>query len=109
MRLINVKTMDMSSFEDCGAVCYAILSHTWGVEEVSLQDYRIYNLRIRPRGYHKILACCRQAERDGIEWAWIDTCCIDKTNSAELSEAINSMYKWYQSAAVCYAFLEDVS
>lgn len=59
-------------------------------------------------GYKKIVGCCEQASADGYEWVWIDTCCIDKRSSAELSEAINSMYRWYWQAAVCYAHLQDV-
>lgn len=59
-------------------------------------------------GFSKILNCCEQAKKDGIDWVWVDTCCIDKTSSSELSEAINSMFEWYQKSAVCYAFLEDV-
>jgi hypothetical protein len=59
-------------------------------------------------GYTKIQNCCRQALRDGYDHVWIDTCCIDKSSSAELSEAINSMYKWYARAKVCYAYLNDV-
>ena len=42
-----------------------------------------------------------------IRWA-VDTCCIDKSSSAELTESINSMYRWYQEAAICYAYLFDV-
>jgi hypothetical protein len=60
-------------------------------------------------GYAKIERCCAQARRDNWEWAWIDSCCIDKTSSAELSEAINSMYQWYKDAQVCYAYLGDVN
>jgi hypothetical protein len=59
-------------------------------------------------GYKKIEACCAQAARDGFEYVWLDTCCIDKRSSAELSEAINSMYRWCQDCTVCYAFLADV-
>ena len=59
-------------------------------------------------GYSKITGCCRQARLDGWEYAWVDSCCIDKSSSAELSEAINSMFKWYQDAQVCYAYLSDV-
>ena len=62
----------------------------------------------RKSGYKKLEACCAQAKRDGYEYVWIDTCCIDKSSSAELSEAINSMYRWYQDCAVCYAYLVDV-
>ncbi|KAL1600119.1 hypothetical protein SLS59_006193 [Nothophoma quercina] len=59
-------------------------------------------------GYDKIRHCCGQAKDDGYEWVWIDTCCIDKRSSAELSEAINSMYQWYWNAEICYAHLVDV-
>ena len=65
------------------------------------------NIRCR-LGYKKIVDACRQAKRDGYKWVWIDTCCIDKRSSAELSEAINSMYRWYANAKVCYAYLHDV-
>ncbi|KAF2995853.1 hypothetical protein E8E13_003325 [Curvularia kusanoi] len=60
-------------------------------------------------GFAKIVGCCDLARRDGYQWAWVDTCCIDKRSSSELSEAINSMYKWYWEAAICYAYLSDVS
>ena len=60
------------------------------------------------KGYKKIKACCALAASCSYEYVWIDTCCIDKTSSAELSEAINSMYRWYLNAAICYAYLVDV-
>lgn len=75
----------------------------------SLQYFQLKKIREGMRGFSKIKATCRQAQTDGLDCAWIDTCCIDKTSSAELGEAINSMFKWYRKAKVCYAFLEDVS
>ncbi|KAK6206477.1 hypothetical protein LQW54_007770 [Pestalotiopsis sp. IQ-011] len=63
----------------------------------------------RKAGYRKIELTCAQAKADGIKYAWVDTCCINKDSSAELSEAINSMYAWYSKASVCYAYIEDVS
>ncbi|PMD16890.1 hypothetical protein NA56DRAFT_730642, partial [Hyaloscypha hepaticicola] len=60
-------------------------------------------------GWSKVTGCCAQAALDGWEYVWIDSCCIDKTSSAELSEAINSMFRWYKKAEVCYAYLSDVS
>ncbi|KAH8624253.1 hypothetical protein IG631_20992 [Alternaria alternata] len=60
------------------------------------------------KGYIKIKRCCEQAKQDGYRWAWVDTCCIDKRSSAELSEAINSMYRYYWGAEKCYAYLTDV-
>lgn len=62
----------------------------------------------RKTGYQKIKGCCERAAEHDIEWVWVDTCCIDKSSSAELSEAINSMYRWYEGATVCYAYLADI-
>ncbi|KAH0428731.1 het domain-containing protein [Colletotrichum camelliae] len=86
---------------------YAILSHTWEDEEVTLQDWDS-PARDRMKGFQKIRMTCSLAARHGIKYAWVDTCCIDKTNRAELSEAINSMYRWYKGAKVCYAYLSDL-
>lgn len=87
---------------------YAILSHRWGSDEVTLKDLELGTARSRA-GYQKLEFCADRAARDGILYFWIDTCCIDKSNSTELSEAINSMFKWYQNATKCYVFLTDVS
>lgn len=108
MRLLNSKSLEMSEFYYTDIPPYAILSHTWGKEEITLQDMQRSDVQ-KKTGFSKIRSCCEQAKLDGIEWVWIDTCCIDKTSSAELSEAINSMYAWYEGSEVCYAFLEDVN
>jgi hypothetical protein len=60
-------------------------------------------------GWDKIRFCAQQAKHDGLDYFWVDTCCIDKSNNTELSRAINSMFQWYQNAAKCYAYLADVS
>ena len=60
-------------------------------------------------GYGKIQFCGEQARRDGLQYFWVDTCCIDKSNAVELQEAINSMFRWYQNAVQCYVYLSDVS
>ncbi|CAN9229026.1 unnamed protein product [Alternaria alternata] len=86
---------------------YVILSHTWGSEEITLQDI-LSNVAPSKKGFAKLIGCCKRAKDDGFTYCWIDTCCIDKTSSAELSEAINSMYQWYKGACICYAYLEDV-
>ena len=86
---------------------YAILSHTWGEEEVSYHQYSTPRARSMA-GCRKIEHSCALARRSQLPYLWIDTCCIDKSSSAELSEAINSMYRWYQDAAVCFVYLSDM-
>ncbi|KIM52910.1 hypothetical protein SCLCIDRAFT_140089, partial [Scleroderma citrinum Foug A] len=133
MRLINVKAFleresligkrkrvdhraKVLEFGDDKATEYAILSHRWVGQEVDYDEMvelakmdRKARDEIRQRdGYRKILQSCEQAQRNRYEWLWVDTCCIDKRSSAELSEAINSMYRWYENAKVCYAYLHDV-
>ncbi|KAI3540569.1 HET domain-containing protein [Colletotrichum filicis] len=106
MRLLNVETRRLQEF--FGEVPrYVILSHTWGNDEVTFQDLDRSD-HTKKRGYTKIDGICCLAARNGFKWVWVDTCCIDKTSSAELSEAINSMYKWYKDSSTCYAYLEDV-
>jgi hypothetical protein len=158
MRLLNIETLRMEEFFDETVASYAILSHRWGQEEVSLQewnrvqeiegkirtitthhafnaarhenDYYHESLREqyheleeekaavkRKTGYSKIVSCVEMARNQKIRrgeevhscsFVWIDTCCIDKTNNAELSEAINSMFRWYHNALVCLVYLTDV-
>jgi hypothetical protein len=90
---------------------YAILSHRWGKpeEELSFPDIANGLTLENGKGYEKVIGCCEQAIKDGYKYVWIDTCCIDKSSSAELSEAINSMYAWYTRSSICYAYLVDVS
>ncbi|KAL7656775.1 hypothetical protein ACMYSQ_005847 [Aspergillus niger] len=112
MRLLNTQLSDggafiIQDFSDYELPPYAILSHTWGKEEVTYQEINTASAKEKS-GYKKITQCCSVAMADGYKYVWIDTCCIDKTSSAELSEAINSMYFWYQKAEVCYAILADV-
>ncbi|CAD6445958.1 41b63c63-b057-49e5-92f2-0b6c0abeaaab [Sclerotinia trifoliorum] len=89
---------------------YAILSHTWGAdtEEVTFKDMTKGAGKTKA-GYNKIRLCGEQAERDGIRYFWVDTCCINKSNTNELSKAINSMFRWYGNAEKCYVYLSDVS
>lgn len=109
MRLINVNTFELHEFYGNDIPKYGILSHTWGEDEVSLQDLQAgKGLDKNKAGYRKIVLACKQAKKDEMDWAWVDTCCIDKTSSAELSEAINSMYRWYKESGACYAYLSDV-
>jgi hypothetical protein len=90
---------------------YAILSHTWGRgenDEVTFKDL-IDGTADNKRGFQKLQFCGNQAKADGLHYFWVDTCCIDKSNSTELQTAINSMFHWYQNAARCYVYLSDVS
>ena len=134
MRLINVKVVlereelmkknkqvdrrkEVLEFRDDETTDYAILSHRWIEQEVNYEEMvdleRVVKEKqkeIRGRGgYQKILGTCEQAKKDGYEWLWVDTCCIDKRSSAELSEAINAMYRWYENSRVCYVYLHDVT
>ena len=109
MYLINTSTLKMHLFADPDRVPeYAILSHCWGRNEVSFKEF-INNRNRDSSGYKKITECCAFAKNRGREFVWIDTCCIDKRSSAELSEAINSMYEWYGRATECYAYLSDIT
>jgi len=88
---------------------YAILSHTWGADtvEVTFRDLTDGTGKDKP-GYSKIRLYGEQARRDDVQYFWVDTCCIDKSNNTELAEAINSMFRWYRNAAKCYVYLSDV-
>jgi len=109
MRLLNVDTRKLQEFHGPECPPYAILSHTWGDDEVLFSDISSSAGRgVAKPAYSKIEYTCRQAASQKLKYCWIDTCCIDKTSSAELSEAINSMFSWYRDATVCYAYLEDV-
>jgi hypothetical protein len=108
MRLINTSSKELVTVDD-HFPRYAILSHTWGKEEITYQDILNPQNSKHKKGWHKITRACKQAFNDGHSYIWIDTCCIDQSSSAELSESINSMFKWYEKATVCYAFLEDIA
>lgn len=91
---------------------YAILSHTWGsdIDEVTFEDLSSGGPNIKDKaGYQKILFCSKQAKQDNLNYFWIDTCCINKTNQNELTQAINSMFRWYRNASRCYVYLSDLS
>ncbi|KAI1325519.1 heterokaryon incompatibility protein-domain-containing protein [Xylariaceae sp. FL0255] len=123
MWLLDIKDLDnlkLVQVSEESAPKYAILSHTWGDEEVSFQEVQAliqaqepYSRSKSPditakKGYIKIRDTAVVAAEDMYSYIWVDTCCIDKSSSAELSEAINSMFRWYKRASVCYVYLEDV-
>ncbi|KAL9618563.1 MAG: hypothetical protein Q9160_006747 [Pyrenula sp. 1 TL-2023] len=109
MRLINTSTLELEQYYERNVPKYAILSHTWGNEELSLQDMQQINPHVENlAGFKKVKACCQLALAEGYRYIWIDTCSIDKSSSSELSEAINSMFRWYGRADICYVYLADV-
>lgn len=114
MRLLSFDPhgrINLTSFIGSQIPKYAILSHTWydGNEDVTFQDLKDLKDLTKKSGYRKIQFCAKQAQNDGLQYFWVDSCCIDKTSSAELSEAINSMFTWYRKAEICYVYLSDVS
>ena len=134
MRLIATDSLELHEFHGDEIPEYAILSHKWGENEVSFEDIQCRNkkpckammvshnevqeavmIQELPSqanetapGWQKIKGCCLLAAEYGHKYVWVDTCCINKQSSAELTEAINSMFRWYHSAKVCFAFLSDV-
>lgn len=108
MRLLHTGSVELKDFMPNAIPEYAILSHTWGDEEVTLQDIERKNYESK-KGFAKLKGVCALAARDKYDWIWIDNCCIDKSSSSELQESINSMWKWYRNANLCYVFLSDIS
>jgi len=107
MRLLDTSTFEIKEFFGDQAPPYEILSHTWDADEVSFQDVKDGDF-CQKRGFSEVRESCRIAHENGLMWIWIDTCCIDKSSSSELGEAINSMYGWYEGATDCYAYLSDL-
>jgi len=121
MRLIDTVTLALKEYinvRDCPK--YAILSHRWLNDEITYQEYLEYLEYLnswdeasvawvrKTESIQKIRMACNLASGRGQDYIWIDTCCIDKSSSAELSEAINSMFAWYRAAEVCYVYMYDV-
>jgi hypothetical protein len=117
MRLLQTNSYELFEASDIPVPfpSYAILSHTWisSKDEITYQDMKtrtgdIKNNVYKQKGWSKLKDYCDRASKDDWKWAWMDTCCIDKTNPADTQEAINAMFRWYQNAGVCYAHLSDV-
>lgn len=108
MFLINTCTLQLHPFHEPWQPRCAILSHTWGDDEVSYSDFSNLEEARSKSGYDKIVKICQLAESRGLHYVWIETCCIDKSSSAELTEAINSMFRWYRAAEVCFAYISDL-
>lgn len=109
MRLLNTSTGALQDFTGRDIPPYIILSHVWEDEEVIFTDMMTPLSHIKSkRGYSKVATTCHIGASEGLRYVWIDTCCIDKSSSAELSESINSMFRWYRRAAKCYVYLSDL-
>lgn len=110
MHLLDTSTRTVREFSPGHIPPYVILSHRWKDEEISYKD--LTEPKQDPsklKGWTKLNSFCSLVRQDGWEWAWMDTCCIDRSSSADLSEAINSMYQWYGQAEFCIAYLADIS
>src|ERR1700761_543940 len=110
MRLLHFNDTGRLALKDFGGrriPPYAILSHRWSSDEVLFEDLERNSYESKT-GFRKVEFCATKAAQDGLQYFWIDTCCIDKWNRRELSKAINSMFRWYQNATKCYVFLSDV-
>jgi hypothetical protein len=110
LKLEDNATVSLVAFAKHSIPRYAILSHTWGREdeEVSYKDVK-NGTGSSKAGYQKLLFCGNQARSNDIYYFWVDTCCIDKSDSSELQRSINSMFRWYRDASRCYVYLSDVS
>ncbi|KXT18925.1 hypothetical protein AC579_3584 [Pseudocercospora musae] len=107
MRLLDTSEVTLHEFDSHRAPVYAIVSHRWTDEEVTYQNF-LSGTNRGGRGWQKIIQGCRIARLRNIKWLWIDTCCLDKHSSAELTESVNAMFNYYKVAKQCYAFLPDV-
>ncbi|PPJ59702.1 hypothetical protein CBER1_10545 [Cercospora berteroae] len=108
MRLLNVHTLAFSVHHSTPPP-YAIASHRWHLgHEASYKDI-LKKRNTTSTGYKKVIEFAEFVRKNvtGVEWLWIDTCCILQQSSEEVSEAVNSMFKSYRNAVVCIAYLDD--
>lgn len=132
-RLINTQTLAFETrfaplrSDDPRYPRFAIISHRWEDQEISYQEFLYFTSSLWERnktvarvigldlskengkGFAKVKSACSIAKSRGYNWLWIDSCCINKDSSAELSEAINSMYEWYRDAAECLVYLSTLT
>ncbi|KAL5410341.1 hypothetical protein PMIN04_010678 [Paraphaeosphaeria minitans] len=114
MRLINTTSLQLEEVSDSELSQdknqYAILSHRWDSDEdeVTYQDMKTHGDVSSKKGFLKIREFCNVASQAGYRYGWCDTCCINKGNSSELAESINSMYLWYKMSSLCVVYLADV-
>ena len=111
MRLLKAEpdgSFSLTQFFGNTTPAYAILSHRWEEGHEFTYDDIIKNAGKAKNGYRKVQFCSKQARRHGLDYFWVDSCCIDKSNAVELQEAITSMFRWYKEAARCYVYLSDI-
>jgi hypothetical protein len=111
MRLLKRLVRDdfqLVSFKGENVPPYTILSYTWAEGEEVVYHELVAGTGKGKTSYAKLQFCSERAAADGLDYFWVDTCCIDKYTSQELSTAINSMFRWYQHASKCYVYLPDV-
>lgn len=108
MRLVAVDTYQVRVFDKNDTPPYAILSHVWGDDEVTFHDLQNPETAADKAGFWKLEQFCAEAGRNGLSYVWTDTCCIDRTSSAELEQPIDSMFRWHSEAKECYAHLDDL-
>jgi hypothetical protein len=114
MRLLHTRSLELQPFIFTQAPDYVILSHRWGAKELTFEDVakdpisKPTSQARKITGFSKVRGACDQAAKDGYDWVWIDSCCIDRSSSADLQEAINSMWSYYARANICYIYLVDV-
>ncbi|THV01249.1 HET-domain-containing protein [Dendrothele bispora CBS 962.96] len=129
-RMINTYSLKLKDFEDGVSIPhYAILSHTWGAEEIGYHDFdqlffedsenwsvfvegvEMYEqhqgTKAKP-AYHKIVEACIKALSDGVEYLWVDTCCIDQEDQTDVHRNVKNMYSYYRNSRICYAYLVDM-
>ncbi|THU77446.1 HET-domain-containing protein [Dendrothele bispora CBS 962.96] len=118
-RMINTSSLQFKDFEDGAFIPhYAILSHTWGAGEIGYQSTALVffereimykqrqGTKTKP-AYHKIVEACMQAYSDGLEYLWIDTCCINQEDQTDVHRNVKNMYSYYRNSRICYAYLAD--
>lgn len=109
MRLLNVHTLEFESESRTPEKAYAIASHRWEKDEATFQDVH-EKKNLSKAGYQKVKSFASYVRNNvpDIDTIWVDSCCIDKNNTAELDYSINSMFKWYRESEICLAYLSDV-
>ncbi|KAG0696355.1 hypothetical protein DFH29DRAFT_951446 [Suillus ampliporus] len=94
-----------------GTVKYAVLSHRWCREgEVMLQEMTSGGTGLeKPSSRSKLANFCQRAAEYGCDFAWADTCCIDRSDASpeELDKTMPRIFRWYRNAHVCIVHLAE--